>query len=727
MHQNYSNHRFRTLLTILSTLTLIISAPQSAHAGDPETTCFESTPIGFNNTLENPIYFTIIDDIAYVIDDHQRLVIINLDAVGFFPTIANIELQIPIDDRPSITLSEDRTALYISDARGIHIYEISDLTDPWFVRHFPLSGNSGTNPTKGGRLFVGSYTTLGNERPLALRFITIDNSTLIFDGDPLFIIDNILYTSKSRTYDITDPTNPIAYKWRSAESSVNGNSYYINEDLLYSLHNQELSVININDPEVTYNVSTTQLDLPEDPTTFTMKNSIAFFANDHITAYDMSNPSDPTFLAEYRGFNGQNNVADMTNINDTFYTIDAQGNLTAFTLTSNPLATFATNSEVFEVKILNDPNNPTPSNLDLALATSANWGLSIYDITEPNDAKQISEIRTGVNFTRAKAIDSTPSTAFVAAEFEGLIMVDITDPFNPTQLSIYDPGGSTEDVQVNGNYAYVANQAHGLLILDVSDPSNPIVVSTTDTEGNGEDIALHQHHTPGMTQTLALLTSTSSSLPSSIIDVTNPFSPTILATIPAPTLEGAQTVTMSMQNEFIYTADGNSYRVFDASDLSNPFLVTTLTTDLPETKDFPGVSGKPIQIQFGPGNTLIVANGTAGLTYYNNTEVTNPVLDHYRLMSTTPDTTTELYRFEIHENLLFTATRGGGFRIYDLYDCQTPCPLDLNADGSLNFFDLSIYLEAFNHQDPLADLNTDGMYNFFDVSILFNYFTQGCP
>ncbi|CAN0597474.1 unnamed protein product, partial [Laminaria digitata] len=43
-------------------------------------------------------------------------------------------------------------------------------------------------------------------------------------------------------------------------------------------------------------------------------------------------------------------------------------------------------------------------------------------------------------------------------------------------------------------------------------------------------------------------------------------------------------------------------------------------------------------------------------------------------------------------------------------------PADLNTDGVLNFFDVSLFLGAYTDMDPTADFNDDGLYNFFDVS-----------
>ncbi|MEZ6164507.1 MAG: GC-type dockerin domain-anchored protein [Phycisphaerales bacterium] len=55
------------------------------------------------------------------------------------------------------------------------------------------------------------------------------------------------------------------------------------------------------------------------------------------------------------------------------------------------------------------------------------------------------------------------------------------------------------------------------------------------------------------------------------------------------------------------------------------------------------------------------------------------------------------------------------------------CPADLNNDGSLNFFDVSAFLSAFQSQDPIADFNGDGLFNFFDVSAFLIAYNAGCP
>jgi len=61
------------------------------------------------------------------------------------------------------------------------------------------------------------------------------------------------------------------------------------------------------------------------------------------------------------------------------------------------------------------------------------------------------------------------------------------------------------------------------------------------------------------------------------------------------------------------------------------------------------------------------------------------------------------------------------------YPLPNTCQADINGDGSLDFFDISSYLIAFNAQDPIADFSGDGSFNFFDISLFLNLFNAGCP
>lgn len=58
--------------------------------------------------------------------------------------------------------------------------------------------------------------------------------------------------------------------------------------------------------------------------------------------------------------------------------------------------------------------------------------------------------------------------------------------------------------------------------------------------------------------------------------------------------------------------------------------------------------------------------------------------------------------------------------------CDLACPGDVNADGSVDFFDLQWFLNAFTARQLRADLNADGQFNFFDLQVFLNLFAAAC-
>ncbi len=55
------------------------------------------------------------------------------------------------------------------------------------------------------------------------------------------------------------------------------------------------------------------------------------------------------------------------------------------------------------------------------------------------------------------------------------------------------------------------------------------------------------------------------------------------------------------------------------------------------------------------------------------------------------------------------------------------CIPDFTGDGTLDFFDVQAFLDAFAAQDPAADINGDTLFDFFDIQIYLSLFSAGCP
>lgn len=68
--------------------------------------------------------------------------------------------------------------------------------------------------------------------------------------------------------------------------------------------------------------------------------------------------------------------------------------------------------------------------------------------------------------------------AYVAAGSDGLIILDISDSTNISDVGYYDVG-SIKGLVISGDYAYLADHNYGLRILDISDPVRPVEVGSS--------------------------------------------------------------------------------------------------------------------------------------------------------------------------------------------------------------------------------------------------------
>ena len=55
------------------------------------------------------------------------------------------------------------------------------------------------------------------------------------------------------------------------------------------------------------------------------------------------------------------------------------------------------------------------------------------------------------------------------------------------------------------------------------------------------------------------------------------------------------------------------------------------------------------------------------------------------------------------------------------------CPVDYNADGRTDFFDISRFINAYSNQDQIADVNDDSVLDVDDVFDFISEFMNGCP
>ncbi len=677
-------------------------APSSAHASDHDKSCYDPQLLDSNAQLTSPTFLKIRDGLAYIIDNNQRdLVVVDLQAPGF-PILSRTSRNWSLNH---ITLNDNTAYLsfgspYGLSNGGISVWDIQDPTDPWFIRPYSTTSSPTRLLVHNDTLFHSDDLTMNVARQRAPRIEAFNTPDL--PGTIIHAAGNIAYTSSLAILDITDPANPLTLA--EPLPGFSATQLIVNNLFVYARSDSNITIYQHTSPTTLDQTSTITITGVTD---FVLRGSILFATTPTgIQVFDVSNPNSPIAITTYTDLPGIFNPTQIELIDNTFYITDETGTLSAFNFTTNPVATHATTGIAYEIKLAGPLNNLA------LLATDA--GMDIFDIANPQIPTKLSTFPTN---NTAVGIDAAGTIAYIATHQAGLDIVDFSDPTNPTLILNYDSGRSTQDVQIVGDLAYVVDRIDGLNILDITDPSNPQLLSITDTPGWASDITIYQNGP----QRLAIIPHERFNL--QILDVTDPSAPTIISSFTPLNTTGTGISTATVHNGLLYTGEtSRGYRVFEFSNPTFPVELTTINTDTPSEGQF----AHSITIQ---GSRLYLANGSAGFSIYDNTDPLNPnlILNHPARDGGGGLPTSSYRRIILHDNLAYAAVFGGGFRIIDPIGCFEPCTADFNNDGSLNFFDITAFIEAFTDRDPITDLNADGRFNFFDISTFLTLYTQGCP
>jgi hypothetical protein len=197
--------------------------------------------------------------------------------------------------------------------------------------------------------------------------------------------------------------------------------------------------------------------------------------------------------------------------------------------------------------------------------------------------------------------------AYVLNAFEGVIIIDISNYFNPTIIDSVDTPGYAMDAAISENTLYVADGDYGLQILDISDPSNTQFIGSFDTPGFASSVAItgdtvyvadgnfgihiidmstpskpkksFSVDTPGIAYALMIIDHTiyvsDGDKGLQIIDINNSTSPGIIGSVDTPGF--AQDVTVVQK--IAYIADGSSgLMIIDVNDSKTPEIIANIDT-----------------------------------------------------------------------------------------------------------------------------------------------------
>ncbi len=366
-----------------------------------------------------------------------------------------------------------------------------------------------------------------------------------------------------RVVDVSDPTAPSAVATYQADArvqalTVDGGQAY----LLVGEDHPRLVVVDVSDPAKPSELSFKSIGVWTG-TNLAVADGRAYLV-DHgsseglasLQVLDMSDPDDPVALA--RCDLAAPDVRSVAVLDGLLFITTGDGLIAVDVI--DPSATAMRGFYLFE--------RVSRTGRDVAVEgryayIAAGWdGLQVVDLSDAANPRVVSRFDTSGH---AWAVALQDGLAYIADENCGLRVIDVHDPLQPLEIGSYDVPGPYDffhGVAVDGSYAYVAEGQElgtGLRIVDVAEPASPTEVAfvplTLPRDGalspRVEDVAVRDGYAYLAAGTAGLR----------VVDVADPTRPVEVGYYDTP----GRADNLAHSGRFVYLADGD-LRILDVSD-----------------------------------------------------------------------------------------------------------------------------------------------------------------
>jgi len=636
--------------------------------------CEPTAPVSVIKAYPEINHIQSVQQYAYICVEGQGLKVLDLSNPIDPPVVSSIEfLGVPY------RMYIDGDLMYIGIQN--HDYEVLDISDPASpVMIGSLQGVVSLVAVQDG-IGVGFhdgvlsvYSLLGPGAPVQLS--SIHESPVIYSVE---FQEGMLYLGGRDSiflYDLGDPVDPVLL----TEFHLNEPSYdlLLNGTMLYvASRNEGVFTIDVGDP---LNVQLLGRE-DTDGQAFGLdqyENSvyIADFTGG-IRVLDISVPALPVFDGLLNTPGIVNNVhvtADyiLTSVDNVGLVIFEQDTWKS--------------SFVGQLQGISDSRHVTVFE-SIAYISSWQNGIYVVDVSDPNQPKLLNHIST---FDAAIMTLVSGSHLYVADAYGGLLVYDITNRVFPELAGWYTSLEVVNSLEISGNLIFLSGGEDGIHIVDVSDPAFPRRFASYTT---GNDYVTNVK-VVGQTAYVAL-----GREGMHVVDVTNPFQPVRVSEVDTTSYN------MSDVGNYLHVA-GFDFRSYDITDGNNPVLLGVHPINSRAT----GIATDD--------SYAFVPTWDGGMSVL---DISDP-LSIQELQVYPQDDRGEI---KLVGEYLYCAF--DGIEIYNAGSICTPCQPDLNADGTVNFLDVSVFIEAIGNHEVVADFNHDGSFNFLDVSAFLVAYAAGCP
>jgi hypothetical protein len=370
------------------------------------------------------------------------------------------------------------------------------------------------------------------------------------------------------------------------------------DDELYILSGHHgMEIYSLDDPVTPVLIST--IDTPDYAFNATLfeENILAVADLGSVIFFDISDPAALIQLANYDCFCGGPKLDISFNSNIMFTSLSGDGlNVSSIDLPN------AINISNYRVGVINGvalKNNH-------AYAITRKKQIFIADVSSPDNPIEVGTFSLS-NSPWAVMPHELSDVLYVALEGSGILILDISDPEIPQQITILPTQGPSVNLDIHGDMLLSSNVWNGVQLFDISDPENPVSRSTfggtevyyaslsddyafvSSNNGGGLLIfnvsdmenpeLLSTIDITGIQQTIyrdGILFVSKWDNGISAYDLTNPGSPTFISRFQTPVISSDMTF---VGNILISSDGGAGVTAVDYSDVSTPILAGSFRTD----------------------------------------------------------------------------------------------------------------------------------------------------
>ncbi len=208
------------------------------------------------------------------------------------------------------------------------------------------------------------------------------------------------------------------------------------------------------------------------------------------------------------------------------------------------------------------------------------WVIDISDFTRPRKVNRLDSyyyfmaFHDNLGFTYGNPSDT------------GLIVLDMSDPVNPTPIGATSPFpiNSNDRIEVMYPYTVSTSLAESLVVIDVSNPSNPAIISSLNISRDYQDFRITALTHIGNYIFLSASVETTSYARASmlfVVDLTDPTAPQVVYdTIMAPGYYANSMVPYQTPNgSYLYYTGQFGILVYELGDPTTPTLIDSVSTD----------------------------------------------------------------------------------------------------------------------------------------------------